>query len=57
MFEALNERLSGVFDRITGRGVLTEADVATDMRAVRVALLEAAVALPEVKDFIAAARE
>ena len=57
MFEALNERLSGVFDRITGRGVLTEADVDAAMREVRVALLEADVALPVVKDFIAKARE
>jgi signal recognition particle subunit SRP54 len=57
MFEALNERLSGVFDRITGRGVLTEADVDVAMREVRVALLEADVALPVVKDFIATARE
>ncbi|MDO1559423.1 signal recognition particle protein [Brevundimonas sp. 2R-24] len=57
MFEALNERLSDVFDRITGRGVLTEADVDTALREVRVALLEADVALPVVKDFIAHARE
>ena len=57
MFEALNERLSGVFDRITGRGVLTEGDVDAAMREVRVALLEADVALPVVKDFIAKARE
>ena len=57
MFEALNERLSGVFDRITGRGVLTEGDVDAAMREVRVALLEADVALPVVKDFIAFASE
>ena len=57
MFEALNERLSGVFDRITGRGVLSEGDVDAAMREVRVALLEADVALPVVKDFIAQARE
>jgi signal recognition particle subunit SRP54 len=57
MFEALNERLSGVFDRITGRGVLTAADVDEALREVRVALLEADVALPVVKDFIAKARE
>ena len=57
MFEALNERLSGVFDRITGRGVLTEKDVDEALREVRVALLEADVALPVVKDFIAGARE
>ena len=57
MFEALNERLTGVFDRITGRGALSEKDVAEAMREVRVALLEADVALPVVKDFIAFARD
>jgi signal recognition particle subunit SRP54 len=57
MFDALNERLSGVFDRLTGRGVLTEKDVDEALREVRVALLEADVALPVVKDFIATAKE
>ncbi|MDZ4363479.1 signal recognition particle protein, partial [Brevundimonas sp.] len=57
MFEALNERLTGVFDRITGRGALSEKDVSEAMREVRVALLEADVALPVVKDFIAFATE
>ncbi|MGV9006281.1 MAG: signal recognition particle protein [Brevundimonas sp.] len=57
MFEALNERLTGVFDRITGRGALSDKDVAEAMREVRVALLEADVALPVVKDFIAFATE
>src|SRR3712207_9563264 len=57
MFEALGDRLNGVFDRLTGRGVLTEKDVDEAMREVRVALLEADVALPVVKDFIAGARE
>ena len=57
MFEALNERLTGVFDRITGRGALSEKDIAEAMREVRVALLEADVALPVVKDFIAFASE
>jgi signal recognition particle subunit SRP54 len=57
MFEALNERLTGVFDRITGRGALSEKDVAEAMREVRVALLEADVALSVVKDFIAFATE
>ena len=52
MFEALNERLTGVFDRITGRGALSEKDVEEALREVRVALLEADVALPVVKDFI-----
>ena len=53
MFEALTERLTGVFDRLTGRGALSESDVETALREVRVALLEADVALPVVKDFIA----
>ena len=57
MFDALNERLSTVFDRLTGRGVLTEKDVDEALREVRVALLDADVALPVVKDFIAHARE
>lgn len=53
MFEALTERLTGVFDRLTGRGALSEADVEAALREARVALLEADVALPVVKDFIA----
>lgn len=57
MFDALNDRLSEVFDRLTGRGVLTEKDVDEALREVRVALLEADVALPVVKDFIAKAKE
>ncbi|MBN9465669.1 signal recognition particle protein [Brevundimonas sp.] len=57
MFEALNERLTGVFDRITGRGALSEKDVAEAMREVRVALLEADVALPVVKEFISFATQ
>jgi len=57
MFDALTERLSGVFDRLGGRGVLSEKDVAEVMREIRVALLEADVALPVVRDFIAKATE
>ncbi|PHS24721.1 MAG: signal recognition particle protein [Robiginitomaculum sp.] len=53
MFEALSDRLGGVFDKLTGRGALSEKDVRAAMREVRVALLEADVALPVVKDFIA----
>ncbi|MET0182703.1 MAG: signal recognition particle receptor subunit alpha, partial [Caulobacterales bacterium] len=56
MFEALTDRLSGVFDRLTGRGALSEADVDAALREVRVALLEADVALPVVRDFIAKIR-
>src|SRR3954467_7247456 len=57
MFETLGERLTGVFDRLTGRGVLSEADVEEALREIRVALLEADVALPVVRDFIAKAKE
>ncbi|HET6970194.1 MAG TPA: signal recognition particle receptor subunit alpha, partial [Phenylobacterium sp.] len=57
MFDALTERLSGVFDRLSGRGVLSEKDVEEVMREIRVALLEADVALPVVRDFIAKAKE
>lgn len=57
MFDTLGERLSGVFDRLTGRGVLSEKDVEAALREVRVALLEADVALPVVRDFIAKATQ
>ena len=57
MFEGLSERLTGVFDRLGGRGVLGEKDVDEALREVRVALLEADVALPVVKDFVAHAKE
>jgi signal recognition particle subunit SRP54 len=52
VFEGLSARLSDVFDRLTRKGALREEDVAEAMREVRVALLEADVALPVVKDFI-----
>jgi signal recognition particle subunit SRP54 len=52
MFESLSDRLGGVFDRLRGRGALNEADVREAMREVRVALLEADVALPVVRSFI-----
>src|SRR3546814_4742334 len=57
MFDSLQERLSGVFDKLTRRGALSEADVSAALREVRVALLEADVALPVVKDFIDGVRE
>ncbi|MFC4352882.1 signal recognition particle protein [Fodinicurvata halophila] len=57
MFESLQERLSGVFERLTKRGALSEEDVSEALREVRVALLEADVALPVVKDFIAKVKE
>ncbi|MEY4501701.1 MAG: hypothetical protein RIS52_1591 [Pseudomonadota bacterium] len=52
MFESLSERLGGVFDRLRGRGALNESDVREAMREVRVALLEADVALPVVRSFV-----
>lgn len=52
MFDKLSDRLSGVFDRLRGRGALSESDVREAMREVRIALLEADVALPVVRDFI-----
>jgi signal recognition particle subunit SRP54 len=52
MFDALQERLGTVFGRLTGRGALKESDVAEALREVRVALLEADVALPVVKEFV-----
>ena len=57
MFEGLSERLGSVFDRLKKRGALSESDVSTAMREVRVALLEADVALPVVKTFIDRVRE
>jgi signal recognition particle subunit SRP54 len=57
MFDGLTERLSGVFDRLSGRGVLSEKDIDEALREVRVALLEADVALPVVREFIAKAKE
>lgn len=56
MFEKLSERLGGVLDKLTKRGQLAEADVDEALREVRIALLEADVALPVVKDFITAVR-
>lgn len=52
MFENLSDRLSGVFDRLTRQGALSEADVKTALREVRVALLEADVSLPVVRSFV-----
>ncbi len=57
MFESLSQRLSAVFDKLTGRGALSEADVTEALREVRVALLEADVALPVVKDFVARVKD
>lgn len=57
MFDALTDRLGGVFDGLLGRGALSEKDVAAALREIRVALLEADVALPVVKDFMASIKD
>ena len=52
MFESLSEKLSGILDRLTGRGALSEEDVNAAMREVRRALIEADVALEVVRSFV-----
>ena len=52
MFQTLSDRLSGVFDKLRGRGALSESDVSDAMREVRRALLEADVALEVVREFV-----
>ena len=57
MFDALGQRLDEVFRQLKGKGRLTEKDVEAALREIRLALLEADVALPAVKSFLAAVRE
>ena len=57
MFDSLSDRLGDVFDRLRRHGALTENDVGAAMREIRIALLEADVALPVVRDFVSAVRE
>jgi signal recognition particle subunit SRP54 len=57
MFDGLTGRLGDIFTRLRGRGALSEDDVVAALREVRIALLEADVALPVVKDFVARVRE
>ncbi|HYM18688.1 MAG TPA: signal recognition particle protein [Micropepsaceae bacterium] len=57
MFDGLQQRLGNVFDRLKGRGALSEADVDTALGEVRTALLDADVSLPVVKKFVADVRE
>jgi len=57
LFETLTDKLSGIFEGLTKRGALKENDVTTALREVRIALLEADVALPVVKDFIASIKD
>ncbi len=56
MFDNLSQRLGDIFERLKKRGALSEADVDGALREIRIALLEADVALEVVKDFIAAVR-
>ena len=56
-FESLTERLNGVFKKLRGKGKLNEADIKAAMREVRMALLEADVALPVVREFIARVKD
>ncbi|MGZ4614646.1 MAG: signal recognition particle protein [Actinomycetes bacterium] len=57
MFATLQDRLAATFKNLRGKGKLTDADIDATAREIRVALLEADVALPVVKDFIEAVRE
>ncbi|MAW79162.1 MAG: signal recognition particle protein [Parvularcula sp.] len=57
MFESLSDRLGAIFEGLRGKGALEEKDVNEALREVRVALLEADVALPVAKDFIAKVKE
>ncbi len=57
MFDTLSDRLGSVFDKLKGRGALREQDVRDAMREVRIALLEADVALPVARRFIDAVTE
>jgi len=57
VFEALSTRLSGVLSGLRGKGRLSEGDIDATAREIRVALLEADVALPVVRSFVAAVKE
>lgn len=57
MFNSLSDRLNDTFDRLRGKGKLTEADITSAMRDIRMALLEADVNFKVVKDFVAKTRE
>lgn len=57
MFNSLSNKITGVLGKLRGRGVLTEADIEAALREVRIALLEADVALPVVKNFTQSLKE
>ena len=56
-FEGLSEKLQGVFKKLKGKGVLSEADINEAMREVKLALLEADVNFKVVKEFVEAVKE
>ncbi|WP_027343841.1 signal recognition particle protein [Hamadaea tsunoensis] len=57
MFDTLSDRLSGIFTKLRGKGRLSDADIDATAREIRLALLEADVALPVVRSFVAALKE
>src|SRR5690606_35058651 len=57
VFDTLTDRLSGIFTKLRGKGRLTDADIDATAREIRLALLEADVALPVVRSFIASVKE
>ena len=57
MFNSLSDRLNDTFDRLRGKGKLTEADITSAMREIRMALLEADVNFKVVKEFVAKTKE
>tara|TARA_B100001123_G_scaffold158_1_gene311 strand:+ start:31 stop:1368 length:1338 start_codon:yes stop_codon:yes gene_type:complete len=57
MFENLSDRLEGIYKKLKGRGILKEPDVDEALREIRVALIEADVSLPVIKDFLEPVRE
>src|SRR4051794_41885574 len=57
MFETLSDRLESVFKSLRGKGRLTDADIDATAREIRIALLEADVALPVVREFVDAVKE
>ena len=57
MFDNLSDRLNGIFTKLRGKGKLTDADIDATSREIRLALLEADVALPVVRSFITSLKE
>ena len=57
MFDGLTNKLSGIFQKLGSRGILNEKDIEDGLREIRLALLEADVSLPVVKDFMAQVKE